>query len=117
MKIIVSIAGKTYLDMKYNDLTPYGLDWAGYIPIEDAYKWDITDYAPKNLAVGLEAPLWTETISTQEQMDYMIYPRLLGYAEIGWTDKEYRSLEDYKVRLEKQEKSLEYQGVNYYKES
>ena len=117
MKIIVSIAGKTYLDMKYNDLTPYGLDWAGYIPIEDAYKWDITDYAPKNLALGLEAPLWTETISTQEQMDYMIYPRLLGYAEIGWTDKEDRSWEEYKVRLEKQEKSLEYQGVNYYKES
>ena len=47
----------------------------------------------------------------------MIYPRLLGYAEIGWTDKEYRSWEEYKVRLEKQEKSLEYQGVNYYKES
>lgn len=117
MKIIVSIAGKTYLDMKYNDLTPYGLDWAGYIPIEDAYKWDITDYAPKNLALGLEAPLWTETISTQEQMDYMIYPRLLGYAEIGWTDKEDRSWEEYNVRLEKQEKSLEYQGVNYYKES
>ena len=80
-------------------------------------QWDITDYAPKNLALGLEAPLWTETISTQEQMDYMIYPRLLGYAEIGWTDKEYRSWEEYKVRLEKQEKSLEYQGVNYYKES
>ena len=37
MKIIVSIAGKTYLDMKYNDLTPYGLDWAGYIPIAVSY--------------------------------------------------------------------------------
>lgn len=27
MKMIISIAGKTYLDMKYNESTPYGLDW------------------------------------------------------------------------------------------
>ena len=117
MKIIVSIASKAYLDMKYNEKTPYGLDWAGYIPVETAYKWDVTDYAPKNLALGLEAPLWTETISTQEQMDYMIYPRLLGYAEIGWTPKENRNWEEYKMRLEMQEERLGYEGVNYYKES
>lgn len=117
MKIIVSIASKAYLDMKYNEKTPYGLDWAGYIPVETAYKWDVTDYAPRNLALGLEAPLWTETISTQEQMDYMIYPRLLGYAEIGWTPKENRNWEEYKMRLEMQEERLGYEGVNYYKES
>lgn len=78
MKILVSIASKTYLDMKYNENTPYGLNWAGYIPIETAYNWDPTDYAPKDLVLGVEAPLWTETISTQNQMDYMIYPRLLA---------------------------------------
>lgn len=27
MKMIISIAGKTYLDMKYNESTTYGLDW------------------------------------------------------------------------------------------
>ena len=115
MKIIVSIAGKTYLDMKYNKNTPYGLDWAGYIPVDTAYNWDITDYAPQKLALGLEAPLWTETISTQDQMDYMIYPRLLGYAEIGWTPKKNRNWDEYKIRLEKEEERLGYEGVNYYK--
>ena len=115
MKIIVSIAGKTYLDMKYNKETPYGLDWAGYIPVDVAYKWDPTDYAPKNLVLGLEAPLWTETISTQDQMYYMIYPRLPGYAEIGWTAKANRNWDEYKVRLASQEKRLTVEGVNYYK--
>ena len=106
MKMIISIAGKTYLDMKYNESTPYGLDWAGYIPVETAYNWDPTDFAPKDLVLGIEAPLWTETISTQDQMDYMIYPRLLGYAEIGWTPKENRDWNEYKVRLEKQGSSV-----------
>ena len=115
MKILVSIASKAYLDMKYNEETPYGLNWAGYIPVDVAYKWDPTDYAPKNLVLGVEAPLWTETISTQDQMDYMIYPRLPGYAEIGWTPKENRNWDEYKVRLVAQEKRLTNEGVNYYK--
>lgn len=116
MKMIISIAGKTYLDMKYNESTPYGLDWAGYIPVETAYNWDPTDFAPKDLVLGIEAPLWTETISTQDQMDYMIYPGLLGYAEIGWTPKENRDWNEYKVRLEKQGERMFNEGINYYED-
>ncbi|WP_066896495.1 family 20 glycosylhydrolase [Clostridium nigeriense] len=116
MKMIISIASKAYLDMKYNPSTPYGLTWAGFIPIETAYNWDPTDYAPKDLVLGIEAPLWTETISDVEEMEYMIYPRLLGYAEIGWTPKIERNWTEYKLRLEKQGNRMEYQGINYYKD-
>ncbi|WP_278600047.1 family 20 glycosylhydrolase [Clostridium tertium] len=117
MKMIISIASKTYLDMKYNENTPYGLTWAVYIPIETAYSWDPTEYAPKDLILGVESPLWTETISTVEQMDFMIYPRLLGYAEIGWTPKEFRNWDEYKIRLEKQGERLTNQGINYYRDN
>ena len=114
MKIIISIAKKAYLDMKYNETTPYGLTWAGYIPVESAYKWDPTDYAPKELILGIEAPLWTETINDTKAMDYMIYPRLLGYAEIGWTPKDSRDWIEYKSRLNNQMERMKNQGVNYY---
>ncbi|UZP04801.1 beta-N-acetylhexosaminidase [Clostridium botulinum] len=117
MKMVISIAQKAYLDMKYNDNTPYGLTWAGYISVETAYKWDPTDYAPKELVLGIEAPLWTETISDTKAMDYMIYPRLLGYAEIGWTPKENRDWNQYKNRLKKQGERMKNQGINYYKDS
>ena len=117
MKMIISIASKAYLDMKYNENTPYGLNWAGYIPIETGYNWDPTDYAPKDLVLGIEAPLWTETISDVEQMEYMIYPRLLGYAEIGWTPKNERNWNEYKLRLVKQGIRMEYEGINYYKDN
>lgn len=115
MKIIISIAKKTYLDMKYNKDTPYGTDWAGYIDVKTAYDFDLTDYAPKNLILGIEAPLWTEFIPNTEAMDYMIYPRLLGYAEIGWTPKSSRNWDEYKNRLKKAEERLTIKGVNYYK--
>jgi hexosaminidase len=114
MKIVVSVAKKAYLDMKYNEATPYGLNWAGYIPVETGYRWDVTDFAPKQLALGIEAPLWTETISTVKAMDYMIYPRLLGYGEIGWTPKTSRNWEEYKVRLKNQAQRMRNQNINFY---
>nr|WP_242984765.1 family 20 glycosylhydrolase [Clostridium taeniosporum] len=117
MKIIISIAQKAYLDMKYNKNTPYGLEWAGYIPVETAYKWDPTDYAPKELVLGIESPLWTETITDTKAMDYMIYPRLLGYSEIGWTPKDSRDWNEYKSRLKKHGERLKNQGINYYNDS
>ncbi|WP_297632062.1 family 20 glycosylhydrolase [uncultured Clostridium sp.] len=115
MKMIISRANKAYLDMKYDRETPYGTEWAGYNSIENAYNWDPTDFGPKTLLLGLEAPLWTETITNFEELDYMIYPRLLGYAEIGWTPKEMRSFGEYKKRLEIHKRRLDLKGVNYYK--
>ncbi len=115
MKMIISIAEKAYLDMKYNEKTPYGLTWAGLIPIDKAYNWDPIDYAPKELILGLESPLWTETIETEKAMDFMIYPRLLGYAEIGWTPREMRDYNEYKIRLSAHGERMENKGINYYK--
>lgn len=115
MKIIISIAKKAYLDMKYNKDTPYGTDWAGYIDVKTAYDFDLTDYAPKDLILGIEAPLWSEFIPDIKAMDYMIYPRLLGYAEIGWTPKSNRNWNEYKTRLKKAEQRLKIEDINYYK--
>lgn len=117
MKMVISIAEKAYLDMKYNKDTPYGLDWAGLIPVDVAYKWDPTDFSPKKLVLGIEAPLWTETITNEKEMDYMIYPRLPGYAEIGWTPKKHRDWDEYKLRLYKQGERFKNLGINYYKDS
>ncbi len=117
MNMVISIAQKAYLDMKYNKETPYGLTWAGYIPVETAYNWDPTDYAPKDLVLGVEAPLWTETISNTKAMDYMIYPRLPGYAEIGWLPKNSRNWLEYRTRLRRQGERMTNEGINYYRDS
>lgn len=36
---------------------------------------------------GIEAPVWTEWICTGEELEQMMYPRLLAVAELGWTKK------------------------------
>ena len=113
---IVSKADRTYLDMMYDTDSEFGLHWAGYIPVRTSYEWDPTDVGRKDQILGVEAPLWTETIASRRALDYMVYPRLMGIAEVAWTPKTQRSWNDYKARLKKQEHRLESQGVQYYKD-
>jgi hexosaminidase len=116
-KLIMSPAKKAYLDMKYTRETKLGLRWAGLIEVDTAYIWDPEKYVPgigKENILGIEAPLWTETISTMEEMEYMLFPRLPGYSEIGWTPASLRNWEEYKVRLGKHGIRLKERGVNFY---
>ena len=114
---VVSPADHAYMDMKYDSDCPYGLEWATHNPVDDSYNWDPTDYGSKDQIVGVETCLFTETIATDEALDYMIYPRVLGHAEIGWTAKEDRSWDEYKTRLATHDARLELQGIGYKRDS
>src|SRR3546814_18154164 len=39
---------------------------------------------PGHRVAGLQAQLWSETIRTDAQVDYMLFPRLLALAERAW---------------------------------
>ena len=116
-KIILSPAVKAYLDMQYDSLSKFGLHWAAYIPVDTAYKWDPETYVegmPKESIMGIEAPLWSETVSNSEEMEYLAFPRIIGYAELGWSTSEHLDWDDYKVRLAKQATYLKMMNINYY---
>lgn len=40
---------------------------------------------PGRRIAGIQAQLWSETVRTDAQVDYMLFPRLLALAERGWT--------------------------------
>ncbi len=117
MQVIVSPAKKMYLDMQYDTLSKYGLHWAAYIPVDTAYVWTPETYAgiPKANILGMEAPLWSETISTRDALEYLAFPRLLGYSELSWSTQENRHWEDYKVRLGNQAPYLDRMDVKFYR--
>lgn len=116
IKYIVSTADHAYMDMKYNSSCPYGLTWASMNPIDDAYNWDPTDHGSKDQIVGVEAPMFGETLAEDAAWDYMIYPRLMGHAEIGWTPKEDRVWEDYRSRMIAHGERLKNAGVKFYED-
>ncbi|WP_350287496.1 family 20 glycosylhydrolase [uncultured Croceitalea sp.] len=117
-KIIMSPAKKAYLDMKYDTLSKHGLNWAAYIPVNDAYNWDPETYVEglsKESILGIEAPLWSETISNSFELEYLAFPRAIGYAELGWTPAAQRDWADYKNRLVGQVPYMNYMDINFYR--
>lgn len=118
LKIIMSPAKKAYLDMKYDENSKFGLKWAGYIPVDSAYIWNPESYIDgisKSDIIGIEAPLWSETISNSSELEYLAFPRVIGYAEIGWSKPENRKWNDYKRRLVDQVSYMEREKIKYYK--
>jgi hexosaminidase len=116
--VILSPASRTYLDMKYDMNTPVGTFWAGFIDLRTAYDWDLVEEVggiDGAAVLGIEAPLWTETVETIEDVELLIFPRLAGYAEIGWTPTDLRSFDDYRKRLAAHGPKLDFHGVNYYR--
>jgi hexosaminidase len=117
-KVIMSPAKKAYLDMQYDSTTKLGLHWAAYIEVDSAYIWDPANYADsikRNNVLGVEAALWTETIANMEDIEYMAFPRLPGYAEIAWSPVSGRNWDEYKVRLGNQAVRFKAMGIDYYK--
>ncbi|MEM8506425.1 MAG: family 20 glycosylhydrolase [Bacteroidota bacterium] len=117
-EIILSPATKAYLDMQYDSLSKHGLHWAAYIPVDDAYNWDPETFVeglPRASIMGIEAPLWSETISNSAELEYLAFPRAIGYAELGWTPAARRGWEDYKRRLVGQLPFLTDNSINFYR--
>jgi hexosaminidase len=117
-KIVMSPANLAYLDMKYTDATQLGQDWAGLIEVDKAYSWDPGNYlqnVPESAIRGVEAPLWTETIVTSRDIEFMAFPRLPAYAELGWSPASTHNFDGFKQRLAAQGPRWTVQGINFYR--
>lgn len=117
-RLILSPATRTYMDMKYDTTTRIGYTWAALIEVDQAYRWDpdtLSATIPPHLILGIEAPLWTETIETMEDIEYMVFPRLPGYAEIGWSPQSVRDWASYSQRLAAHEGLFKAKNIHYYR--
>ena len=101
-KVVMSPASKAYLDMKYDPSTPIGLSWAGYIEVRTAYDWDPATRVAgigEEALLGVEAPLWSETLRNLDHIEFMAFPRLPAIAELGWSPASTHDWDSFAARL------------------
>jgi len=117
-RLIMSPANRAYLDMQYDTASSMGLSWAGRIEVRDAYSWDpatMMEGVGEDAVLGVEAPLWSETVATMREVEAMAFPRLAAIAEIGWSPQARRDWEDFRVRLAGQNPRWQALGMNFYR--
>ncbi len=106
-----------YLDLKQGDPAlepPYGYSklW-----ISKAYSYELI---PKSFnreesdrILGVQGNLWSESLQNERDINYMLFPRLLAIAEVGWTPKKNRHWDDFVKRLEYNLIRLKNLGIVY----
>jgi hexosaminidase len=117
-KVIMSLANKAYLDMKYDDQTPIGQNWAANISVQDSYAWDpatLVKDVPASALLGVEAPIWTETLATMQDVEFLLFPRLAAIADVAWSQPAGRDWNEFKVRLGAQAPRWSVLGLNFYR--
>ena len=110
--VVMSNSSSFYFDMAYDrDPDEIGLSWSGYADMEKAYSTEpmniffgaptkgngdplskeylesrerINDAGMKNF-LGIQAQLWSETIHDADKLEYLIFPKLLGFSERAWS--------------------------------
>ena len=69
----------------------------GYLPIEKCYSYepftsDMTDQEKSHI-LGVQANLWTEYIPDENQLHYMLLPRMAALSEVQWCNPENKNWE------------------------
>lgn len=89
--------------------TRVGLPFYTPRSIQDGIDWDPADITPgvdsDAQIAGVEAAIWCETITTQEDLEFMLLPRLPGAAEKAWSPRPATNWPDYATRLSPQSTS------------
>ncbi|MDB5012566.1 MAG: beta-N-acetylhexosaminidase, partial [Daejeonella sp.] len=88
-----------------------------YLPIEKVYNYNPI---PKELSpelrkhiLGTQSTLFTEYITTDNKAEYMIFPRVLAIAEVGWTPAANKNFQNFYTRLGKQFPRLDNRKIFY----
>lgn len=88
----------------------------GFLPIEKVYSYNpvpaVLSEEESRHILGVQANLWAEYISTEQHVEYMLYPRVLALAEVAWTQPENKSWTDFRLRVNNAIPQLQSKGYN-----
>ena len=115
--VIMTPGNYCYFDHYQADPSTQPPAIGGYLTVEKVYSYEPVpkelDRSKAKFILGAQANLWTEFIPTTEHVEYMTYPRLLAMAEVTWSEKGNRNIENFKERLQSHYRLLQRLNVNY----
>lgn len=115
VRIIESICTNFYFDHANEPGQEGTNNWCQErgVSLEDAYNF--TSNNPN--VIGVEAPVWSELVTSNDKADNRLWPRTIATAEVGWTKKESKNFADFKKRLGQHGERLDNMDINYYRSS
>ena len=117
-KVVMTPGNYVYLDFYQRESKGEPRAIGGFTPLEKTYSYNPTPAvlspAEQQYILGVQGNLWTEYVQDEQHAAYMLFPRLLAIAEIGWTPQTERSYPDFLRRVAAQLPGLKTRGINSY---
>ena len=105
-----------YLDAFQDAPNTQPMAIGGYLTLEKVYSFepvpDSLSTKEAELILGVQGNVWIEYIPTPEHFEYMIYPRILALAEIGWSPSGGKKWDNFHTRALQAVNILREQGYN-----
>ncbi len=115
--VIMSPTSHCYFDFYQGDPVHEPKAIGGYLTMEKVYSFeptpDVLNSEEAKYILGAQGNVWTEYISTTEQVEYMAVPRMSALAEVVWTPASIRDYELFLYRMNAHYLRLEEMNVNY----
>lgn len=114
-KAIMTPGSYCYLDSYQDAPHTQPMAFGPYMPLDKVYSYNPVEGLGEEqakLIYGVQGNLWTEYIPTEEMVEYMIYPRILAIAEIGWSNPAERDYNGFRERAVKAVNSMRADGYN-----
>ena len=87
-------------------------------PLRKVYEWEPVDdwIAPekRHLIKGGQVCLWTEFVTTLEDVERMFYPRLCALSEVLWCRPNKKDWDNFAVRMQNMYPQLKTVGIHFY---
>lgn len=114
--VVMTPDSHCYLNFYQSEDQTDSIAWGGFLPLKRVYGYDPipAELNPEQAKYikGVQGNLWTEYIKSSALAEYMLFPRAVALAEIGWT-KQKPGFDHFTNRLISYLKRLEKHGVNY----
>jgi hexosaminidase len=115
--VILTPNSHCYFDHYQSDSESEPLAIGGFLPLEKVYQLnpipeELTKEEEKKV-LGAQGNVWTEYMTTPEQVEYMVFPRAIALAEVIWSAKENRNYKEFVNRLVHFNRRLDIMNVNY----
>lgn len=115
--VIMTPTSHCYFDYYQSDHADEPLAIGGFIPLEKVYHFnpipeELSEEESKYI-LGAQGNLWTEYITNEKQVEYMVFPRILAMSEVLWTPSENKNYPNFIASVEHFHERFDALDINY----
>lgn len=114
--VVMTPDSHCYLNFYQSEDPTDSIAWGGFLPLKRVYGYEPIpaelNAEQAKYIKGVQGNLWTEYIKSSSLAEYMLFPRAVALAEVGWSKKK-PGFDHFTTRLIPYLKRLENHGINF----